>query len=223
MNEKTMKGVILDKSSFDKNDIALTGLEIPGIDWTSYPATRAAQTLERVRPHQIVITNKVALDRELLNRCPNLKLILIAATGTDHVALDACRQQGIVVCNVRHYATPAVAQHTIALMLNLLTNQTRYLHDVQQGNWSKSDVFCLLDHPIVEAGGKILGIIGYGTLGRKVAAIAEAMDMQVLLCRRPGSAGAPEAGRVRFDELLERLGCHIASLPPECRHASPVQ
>ncbi len=199
-----MKGVILDKSSFDKNDIALVGLEISGIEWTSYPATRAGQTLERTSPHQIVITNKVVLDRELLSRCPNLELILIAATGTDNVALDACREQGIVVCNVRHYATPAVAQHTIALILNLLTSQTRYLHDVQQGNWSGSDVFCLLDHPIREASDKTLGIIGYGTLGRKVAAIAEALDMQVLLCQRPGSEGAPEAGRVRFDELLER-------------------
>ncbi len=199
-----MKGVILDKNSFDKNDIALTGLAMPGIDWTSYPATRAGQTLERVSPHQIVITNKVVLDRELIRHCPNLKLILIAATGTDNVALDACREQGIVVCNVRHYATPAVAQHTIALILNLLTSQTRYLQDVQQGNWSHSEVFCLLDHPIIETSDKILGIIGYGTLGRKVAAIAEAMDMQVLLCHRPGSKGAPEAGRVRFDELLER-------------------
>lgn len=199
-----MKGVILDKSSFDKNDIALAGLEISGIEWTSYPATRAGQTLERVGSHQIVITNKIVLDRELLSHCPNLKLILIAATGADNVALDACRQQGIVVCNARHYATPAVAQHTIALILNLLTSQTRYLHDVQQGNWSDSDVFCLLDHPISETSDKILGIIGYGTLGRKVASIAEALDMRVLLCQRPGSKGAPEPGRVRFDELLER-------------------
>ncbi len=199
-----MKGVILDKSSFDKNDITLAGLEISGIDWTSYPSTRVGQTLERVGSHQIVITNKVVLDSELLGRCPNLKLILIAATGADNVALDACRERGIVVCNVRHYATPAVAQHTIALILNLLTSQIRYLQDVQRGNWSGSDVFCLLDHPIIETSGKVLGIIGYGTLGRKVAAIAEALDMQVLLCQRPGSEGVPEPGRVRFDELLER-------------------
>ena len=199
-----MKGVILDKDSFDKNDIVLTGLEIPEVDWTGYPATRADQALERVGNHQIVITNKVVLNRELLSHCPDLKLILIAATGTDNVALDACREQGIVVCNVRHYATPAVAQHTIALILNLLTNQTRYLHDVQQGNWTNSEVFCLLDHPIIESSNKILGIIGYGTLGRKVAKIAEAMDMQILLCQRPGTDGAPESGRVSFDELLER-------------------
>ncbi len=199
-----MKGVILDKNSFDKNDIVLTGLEIPGIDWSHYPATRAGQTLERVSPHQIVITNKVVLDHDLIRRCPNLKLILIAATGTDNVALDVCRERGIVVCNVRHYATPAVAQHTIALILNLLTSQTRYLQDVQQGKWSSSDVFCLLDHPIIETSGKILGIIGYGTLGRKVAKIAEAMDMQVLLCHRPGSQDVPEPGRVHFDEWLER-------------------
>ena len=199
-----MKGVILDKNSFDRNDIVLTGLEIPEVDWTSFPATRADQTLERVGNHQIVITNKVVLNRELLSHCPNLKLILIAATGTDNVALDACREQGIVICNVRHYATPAVAQHTMALILNLLTSQIQYHHDVRQGNWSKSDVFCLLDHPIIETSNKILGIIGYGTLGRKVAKIAEAMDMQILLCQRPGTDGTPEPGRVSFDELLER-------------------
>ena len=196
--------MILDKNSFDKNDIVLAGLEIPEVDWTGYPSTRAEQTLERVDNHQIVITNKVVLNRELLSHCPNLKLILIAATGTDNVALDACREQGIVVCNVRHYATPAVAQHTIALILNLLTSQIQYHHDVRQGNWSKSELFCLLDHPIIETSNKILGIIGYGTLGRKVAKIAEAMDMQILLCQRPGTDGAPESGRVNFDELLGR-------------------
>lgn len=198
-----MKGVILDKNSFDKNDISLNGLEIPAVDWSYFPGTRPDQTLNRIRDCDIVITNKVTLTRELLSNSPNLKLILIAATGTDNVALDACRDQGIVVCNVRHYATPAVAQHTIGLILNLLTRQIQYHHDVRQGNWSKSDVFCLLDHPIIETRNKILGIIGYGALGRKVATIAEAMDMQVLLCQRPGTNQPPDSSRVTFDELLK--------------------
>ncbi len=197
-----MKGVILDKNSFGNNDINLRGLQVPGIDWTSYPATRAEQAPQRVAPHEIVITNKVALDRELLGRCRRLKLILIAATGTDHVALDACHEQGIVVCNVRHYATPAVVQHTFALILNLLTSQTRYLHDVQQGNWSKSDVFCLLDHPITEISGKVLGIVGCGALGIKVMRIAEILDMEILLCQRPGDEGILKFGRTHFDEFL---------------------
>jgi glycerate dehydrogenase len=195
-----MKGVILDKSSFDRGDVSLTRLlEFP-VDWTNYASTCAEQTRDRIRDCNVVITNKIVLDRDILESASSLQLILIAATGTDNVDLPTCRERGITVCNVRHYATPAVVQHTIALMLNLLTNQIKYHADVVAGAWSKSDVFCLLEHPIIEAEGKVLGIIGYGTLGKRVAEIANALGMSVRICQRPGGAMVPD--RVPFDQLL---------------------
>lgn len=195
-----MLGVILDQSSFFRDDIDLSGLYDYGVIWTNYPSTTPNQITNRIDQCEVVITNKVVLGAKELAIALSLKLILIAATGTDNVDLDICKKRGILVCNVRHYATPAVAQHTIGLMLNLLTNQIRYQHDVQSGKWSSSDVFCLLDHPIIEAQGKTMGIIGHGNLGSRVAEIAKAFGMSINVCQRPG--GKSKAGRVSFDEIL---------------------
>ena len=199
-----MQGVILDKNSFGKNDIDLDILEVPPICWKYYPSTKPDQTLKRIHNCEVVITNKVVLNKQVIESAPKLQLILIAATGTDNVDLKTCKAHGITVCNVRHYATPAVAQHTITLMLNLLTNQLKYIQDVQQGLWCKSDVFCLLNHPVIETQGKTLGIIGFGTLGKKVAEIAQAMGMEILITHRPGTTNQDDIHRVTFDQLLER-------------------
>ena len=197
-----MKGVILDQSSFDRNDIDLSPLNtVNTLQWVNYPSTQNELTAQRIKDHNIVITNKVVLDRKAIIAAKQLKLVLIAATGTDNVDLECCRERGITVCNVRHYSTPAVVQHTIALMLNLMTNQPRYFNDVQNNQWQKSDVFCLLDHPIFEACGKTMGIIGYGALGKKVADVAAALGMSIIISQRPG--GETKTGRVEFDELIQ--------------------
>ncbi|MEA3292623.1 MAG: NAD(P)-dependent oxidoreductase, partial [Pseudomonadota bacterium] len=107
---------------------------------------------------------------------------------------------GITVCNVRDYATPAVVQHTFALMLALTTRLFEYSADVREGAWQRSRTFCLLDYPIRELHGKTLGFVGYGVLGRGVAAVAEAFGMQVRLAQRPG--GPSRAGRIPLAELL---------------------
>ncbi len=195
-----MKGVILDRDSFDRGDVDLQKLLRSPLEWVDYASTAPAQIEQRIRQCQIIITNKVVLDTAVLQSTACLKLILIAATGTDNVDLDYCRRHGICVCNVRHYATAAVVQHTFALMLNLLTNQFRYYQAVAGGVWSNSHVFCLLDYPIVEIQHKILGIIGYGSLGKKVAEIARAFGMSVLICQRPG--GKKDVGRVSLERLL---------------------
>jgi glycerate dehydrogenase len=197
-----MKGVILDKSSFDRNDVDLSSLSNLKIQWTSYPSTRNDEVIQRVSNQDIVITNKVAINDETLASTDKLKLILIAATGTDNVDLKICQEKRITVCNVRHYSTPAVVQHSISLMLNLMTKQPQYAQDVGQGKWVASDVFCLLDYPIVESEGKTLGIIGYGTLGKRVADVAKALGMSVILCQRPGTKA--QNGRVPFPEFLQK-------------------
>lgn len=197
-----LKGAILDMRTFDRGDIDLGPLMDLPIEWSQYPSTNADRTAERIQDVQIVVTNKVVVDRMQIERANALELVLIAATGTDNVDLDACLERDITVCNVCEYATPAVIQHTIGLMLNLLTCQDRYIQDVKKGAWSQTDIFCLLDHPIVEAEGKIFGVIGYGTLGQRTAAIAKAFGMDVIVAARKGASLAAE--RVDFDEFLQR-------------------
>ena len=193
-------GVILDRDSFDRDDIDPGPLNKHPVKWASFGSTPRHLTIERISDMDIIITNKVIVDRKVLDSTDTLKLVLVAATGTDNVDAIACQERGIVVCNVRHYATPAVVQHTFALMLNLMTSQLKYATDVESGQWSKSGVFCLLDHPIVEAEGKVFGILGYGTLGKRVANVARTLGMKVVVSQRPGSS--VEDGRISFQQLL---------------------
>ena len=187
-------------------------------DWSSFHASQHEQAAERIQGAHVVITNKVRLDRSTIFACDSLRLVLIAATGTDNVDLDACRERGVTVCNARRYSRPAVVQHTFTLILALFTNLVAYREDVRRGNWSRSDIFCLLDHPIRELEGKTLGIIGLGDLGGRVADIARAFGMSVVIAARPGSA--PRNGRLALDEFLgsaDVISLHCP-LTPQTRH-----
>ncbi|MCY4314301.1 MAG: D-2-hydroxyacid dehydrogenase [Gammaproteobacteria bacterium] len=209
-----LKGAILDMRSFDRGDIDLRTLYRLPVKWSEYPSTTAGAVARRIQGAHIVITNKVVLDRAGIESARNLALVLIAATGTDNVDLDACRDRNVTVCNVRGYSAPAVVQHTVGLMLNLLTQQYRYIRDVRKGAWSKTDVFCLLDHRIVEAKGKVLGIIGCGTLGKQVASVARALGMEVIIAGRKGMVPAHE--RVGFEEFLKQsdvISIHCPLMP----------
>lgn len=195
-----MKGVILDKSTFYRGDIDLKKLQQHPVEWRAYASTSPDQIKRRIKGCEIIITNKVVLNKNLLASTNCLQLIMLAATGTDNVDLQECRARNITVCNVRHYATLSVVQHTFALMLNLLTNQFRYHQAVTAGAWHNSNVFCLLDYPVVEIENKTLGIIGYGALGKKVAEVAKAFGMSVQICQRPGGKKVP--GRISFKQIL---------------------
>jgi glycerate dehydrogenase len=125
-------------------------------------------------------------------RPPSLKLIALAATGTNNVDLDAARDRGIAVCNVRDYCTASVVQHVLGTLL-LLTHRLReYDALVRSGAWSKGEQFCLLDYPIRELAGRRFGIVGYGTLGQAVARAAQAFGMEIVIANRPG--GEPQPG-----------------------------
>lgn len=123
---------------------------------------------------------------------PRLKLICVAATGTNNIDLLAASARGIEVRNVRGYATPSVVQHTWGLILALATRLANYRDAIRRGDWSVSPQFCLLDYPITELAGKKLGILGFGELGRAVAAVAPAFGMEVLVGRLPGRPPAPQ-------------------------------
>lgn len=197
------KAVFLDTATLDMGDLDLSAITTTPFDWRLHPTTAAEQTLERVRDATLVVSNKVVLDRPLLEQLPQLKLICVSATGTNNVDLQAAAERGIAVTNVTGYGTATVAQHTFCLILALTTRLLEYQAAVRRGDWQRSDMFCLMDYPIREIAGKTLGIVGYGTLGKGVARIAEAFDMQVLLAQRPG--GKPQAGRLPLHELLPQV------------------
>lgn len=148
-------------------------------DWAAYDATDAAGVVSRLAGATIAITNKVPLRAQDIDQLPDLKMIAVAATGTDVIDLEACRQRGIVVSNIRNYAIATVPEHTFALMLALRRNLRAYSDDVAAGLWEKSNAFCLLDHPISDLAGSRLGIVGYGALGKSVARLGLAFGMKV--------------------------------------------
>ena len=198
-----MKAVFLDYQSLDKNDLDFRALAAQFDQWTVYPATSPLEVAERIADAEVIITNKVQINAEHMQHNPQLKVILISATGTNNVDLEYAREQGIVVCNCQGYGTAAVAQHTIMLMLNLATSLLQYDRAVRAGEWNKSTQFCLMDYPIMELSGKTLGIVGYGELGQAVAKLAEAFGMQVKIAALPNRPAREKS--VPFAELLPQV------------------
>lgn len=194
----------LDRRSLDQGDLDFSLLDHVAPGWQSYAATRFEQVLERVRMADIVISNKVVLDRTVLEQASKLKLVCVAATGTNNVDLDAAQAHGIAVCNVTAYATPSVVEHVFALLLSLVRRLPRYAGLAVDGHWRDSEQFCVLDAPITELSGKTLGIVGYGELGQGVAQVAQAFGMQVLIAQRPGSQRA-NSDRLPLMDLLEQV------------------
>ncbi|MGV2291694.1 D-2-hydroxyacid dehydrogenase [Trinickia sp. YCB016] len=166
-------------------------LRKPGFahELVEYEKTAPEDVLTRLAGATIAITNKVALTKEVLDRLPALKLIAVAATGTDCVDKAACQQRGLAVTNIRGYALNTVPEHTFALMLALRRNLVAYRNDVLAGVWQKSGQFCFFDHPIHDLGGARLGIIGEGVLGQRVAELGKAFGMVPMFAAHKGKQG----------------------------------
>lgn len=152
--------------------------------WDTHGATLPEQVVARLQGATIAITNKVPLRADAIAQLPDLKMIAVAATGTDIIDLDACRARGIVVSNIRNYSLVSVPEHCFTLMLALRRNLVAYRADVEAGKWEASSRFCLLDHPITDLAGSRLGIVGYGALGKKVAALGRAFGMEICVTAR---------------------------------------
>lgn len=178
-------------------------------DWQDHPATAPDQVVERLRGASIAITNKVPLRADALARLPDLKMVAVAATGTDNVDLAACRARGIVVANIRDYSVVSVPEHCFTLVLALRRNLRAYVADVEAGRWEHSSRFCLLDHPIGDLSGSRLGIVGYGALGRRVAQIGRVFGMEVCITSRSPVEDA-DVTQMPLDELL--ASCDVISL-----------
>lgn len=212
-----MEGVFLDRASLGEDELDFSSLERTLPRWRHYPATAAGQVPERLAGADVAVTNKVPLDGATLEETRRLRLVCVAATGTDNVDLDAARRLGVAVCNVPDYATPAVVQLVFAMLLALYTRLPEYRRAVHEGRWQRSGQFCLLDYPIRELAGKVMGIVGYGTLGRAVGGVAAAFGMRVLVAARGGAP--PRGDRVALLDLLSRADALTLHCPltPETR------
>lgn len=221
MEDRIMRAVMLDSRPLDVGGLDFSPLRVVVDDLACYDATAPEAVRERIAGREIVLVNKVVLGRDLLTEAsPTLKLICLLATGTDNVDLEAAAELGMTVCNCRAYGTAAVTQHVFALMLSLFTRVHHYAADVTRGKWRHAANFCFLDHPIRELAGKRLGIVGYGELGRSVAAVAQAFGMEVRLAARPCSQPDAREHRVALDALLPEvdvLSLHCP-LTPDTRH-----
>lgn len=195
--------VFLDLDSIDRDDLDLSRLNAAVDSWQWHGLVQEAELDEVLAGADVVVSNKVVLSDEALSRARDLKLVCIAATGTNNIDLEAAARNNIAVCNVSGYATPSVVQHVFTLLLALTTRFNEYTSAVKQGAWSKSAFFCLLDYPIRELNGKTIGIVGYGHLGKAVAKVAEAFGMKVMLAKRNSEDQRP--GRVELHDLLAQV------------------
>ena len=180
--------------------------------WQDHAATAEQEVVGRLQGATVAITNKVPLRAAAIAQLPDLKMVAIAATGSDNVDLAACRERGIVVSNIRNYSTVSVPEHCFALLLALRRNLRAYIADVEAGQWERSTRFCLLDHPIGDLAGSRLGIVGYGALGKQVAHLARAFGMEVCATSRSpiGDSGVIQ---LELDEMLRTSSVVSLHLP----------
>lgn len=170
---------------------------------TFYPVTSAEQTMERIKDADIIITNKVVIDRKRMEQARRLKLICVAATGMNNIDREAAEELGIPVKNVEGYASKSVAQCTFAMILQLVVNIPHYDEFIKSGDYSESEIFTKADHNFHEIRGKRFGIIGLGNIGREVARIAEVFGAEVVYYSTSGKNTDQPYTLLSLDELLD--------------------
>lgn len=195
-----MRAVFLDYETVSNGDLDTSGLTRVIPELLFFGSTDDAQIAGRIDDAEIVLLNKSALTRDRLFAAKRLKLIALAATGTDNVDLAAARERGIGVCNVRGYCSQSVMQQVWAMILGLTQHIHEYTELAKNGSWVRNEVLTVLAYPIRELSGRTFGIVGWGELGRAAAKAAQAFGMHVVIANRPG--GARESERLDLDRLL---------------------
>jgi glycerate dehydrogenase len=195
-----MKAVFLDYDTVSNGELDVSVLS-DVVDELALYASSSTENVRRVGDADIVVLNGVVFSTPLFEAAPKLKLIAVAATGTDNVDLVAAQAFGVAVCNVPSYCRASVVQHVWALILSLTQHLSAYARLATDGTWTDSDALMELRHPIRELTGRTFGVIGYGQLGQSAARIAEAFGMKVVVAQ--GSRGdASQPTRVPLAELL---------------------
>jgi glycerate dehydrogenase len=198
-----VKGVFLDYGTVSAGDLDAAPLQrvLPGI--VLHEVSRQDHVIERAQGAAVLFVNKLQIDRAVIDALPALRVIGLTATGTNNVDLVAARERGIAVCNIRDYCTPSVAQHVLGSILALTHRYADYTRLARE-QWGQSPQFTMLDYPIRELRGRVLGVVGWGVLGQAVARACEAaLGMHVLVAQRAG--GEPQPGRLPLAELLPQV------------------
>ncbi len=202
-----MKIVILDKDTLGK-DIDLSPIKKLG-DCTEYATTPPELVTERVGDAEVVVTNKIKLNKDTLGGAPNVRLICVAATGYDNIDTDFCKEKGISLCNVPGYSTDSVAQLTLAMALSLVTHLREYRECVHSGEYSASSVANKLTPVYHEISSMTWGVVGGGAIGTKVAEVASALGCKVLVCRRKQESKFPLADIDTICEQADIISIHL--------------
>lgn len=193
-----MKIAILEAKTVSRGDVSFEEFYRLG-EVAEYPLTPAADVIKNIGDAEAVLCNKTLFTEEILRACPKLKYIGLCATGYNNIDVAACKRLGITVCNVPEYSTAAVAQQVFSFILHFASRTSQYGEFVRGGGWVRSETFSDFVYPIQELAGKTVGIIGYGSIGRKVAAIAQAFDMKVIVNTRT----ARQDSSVKFVSIRE--------------------
>ncbi|MDB6036803.1 MAG: hprA [Verrucomicrobiales bacterium] len=195
-----MRIVILDGHTLNPGDLSWEPLHALG-DCQIYPRSNPAESLDRSRGAEILLTNKTPVPKELIDSVPDLRYIGVMATGYNIVDVAAARARNVIVTNVPAYGTSAVAQMVFALLLELTQRTGHHSDTVRDGRWSRSPDFCYWDFPLVNLSGKTIGIVGYGRIGQAVAKIADAFGMKVIISRH-GTKVHAGVRTVSIDDLF---------------------
>ena len=214
-----MKIVVLDGYTENPGDLSWDQLSCMGeltvYDRTSY--VEAPIIAERIGDAEVIVTNKTPISKETMDKCPNLKMIAVLATGYNVINYDYAKEKGIPVCNVPTYGTACVGQYAIALLLEVCHHIGHHDKTVHEGKWANHIDWCYWDHPLIELDGKTAGIIGFGRIGQTTGRIAKALGMKVLAYDLyPNDSGKAIAEYVDLDTLLAQsdvvfLHCNLTA------------
>lgn len=199
---KALKTVVLDWGTVSNGDISCDAIYSTG-EISFHTLTRPEETINQIGDSDIVLCNKVLITEEVMKACRNIKYIGLFATGFNNIDLKAAKERGIIVSNAGSYSTDAVAQHVFALILQHYSKVSTYKSFVEDGSWISSPTFSAFPYPIYELAGKTLSIVGYGSIGKAVAKIAEAFNMNILVSTRTKPASC-KYEVVSMDEAFRR-------------------
>lgn len=199
-----MKIVILDGHALNPGDLSYDVFKSFG-SLTYYPRTAPGETLERIKDADAVMLNKVILSREILSKCKNLKYIGVFATGYNVVDTEAAREFGITVTNIPSYSTMAVAQETFALIMEFFNGVKSHNDSVMKGDWISSPDFCYWNHSLSELFNKTIGLVGFGSIGQRVARLASGFGMNVIVNTRSVSKIDEYNKNARADEKVKSV------------------
>jgi glycerate dehydrogenase len=211
-----MKAVFLDYETVNNEDLDIGPLRAVLPDLTLYDQSDDVQIKERTSDAEVLLLNKVSITRPIIESSPRLKIIALSATGSNNIDLVAARERGVAVCNIRGYCTASVTQHVWGAILSLTHHLSEYSRLATDGSWARNAQFTMLSHPIRELRGRILGVVGWGELGKGVAAVAESFGMHVSIANRKGGESLP--GRLDLPDLLR--AADIVTLHCPLTHAT---